>query len=364
MSTPATIERTNKKAVTLQDVARRAGTAKSTASMALNGKGWVSAETRELVLRVAKEMNFEIDPSAKRLSLGRDYGTVVLLSRHLDMGVGSEKVQAIQCLLNARGYNAPIQGYGTALGLQTSSQAQVKLIRTLCRERPQAIICNTSESQMQAEARRYLQTYREEGGTLLYYDWPLQLDCDGVIFDREDNTYQAARHLLELGHRKLGIFDAASDQGEGPRLRGFCRALHEYSLQLEPRYLYAFGSYSDCEGGGKYLAEQFLKLPKAERPTAMCIVNDLTALVFVTVLREHGLEVPRDVSVVGHDNLMVAKYGAVPLTTVSQPVETIAAHVVDLVVQRLDTPPSEAKFTPRQIVVKGELVLRQSTAPL
>lgn len=347
-----------RKAVTIQDVARRAGTAKSTASLALNGKGWVSPETREIVLRAARELNFEVDPLAKRLSVGRDFGTVALLSHHLDVGVGSLKVQAIQRLLTDAGYNAPIQGYG--FSTLNGAGSQVKLLRALRQQRPQAIICNTGLRDLHDGAAEELEQYRQEGGSLLCYDWPVPLGGDCVLFDREDNTYQSAKYLIELGHRRIGLFDAAACRPGSPRSVGFTRALSEGGLSVRPDWIFAHGDYSDCEGGGQFLARQFRRMPREDRPTAMCIVNDLTAMVFVTTLRESGLSVPGDVSVVGHDDLMMARYGAVPLTTVSHPVEAIAQAVVDTLLSRLTGDPASP---PKHTTVKGRLVVRQSAAP-
>jgi DNA-binding LacI/PurR family transcriptional regulator len=105
------------------------------------------------------------------------------------------------------------------------------------------------------------------------------------------------------------------------------------------------------------LADAFLTWP--EKPTGLCIINDVSASTFVTTLFRNGLRVPHDVSVVGFDDAPAARYALVPLTTVSYPIETMNLHVVEFTQSRLkgyDGPP-------RTEVVQGEIVIRSSTAP-
>jgi DNA-binding LacI/PurR family transcriptional regulator len=105
------------------------------------------------------------------------------------------------------------------------------------------------------------------------------------------------------------------------------------------------------------LAEAFLTWP--EKPTALCIVNDVSASTFVTVLARSGLKVPDDVSVVGFDDAPAARYALVPLTTVSYPLEAIGRHVVEFTQSRL----KGYKGPPRKVVMQSELITRCSSAP-
>jgi DNA-binding LacI/PurR family transcriptional regulator len=117
--------------------------------------------------------------------------------------------------------------------------------------------------------------------------------------------------------------------------------------------------WANCcyEEAGARLAEKFLKLK--ERPTAICIINDVTASTFVTQLHRAGVRVPQDVSVVGYDDTPAARYALVPLTTVSHPVEGIARPIIEMLLSRLD---GSYNGAPRCVHVKGELIVRESTA--
>ena len=338
--------------ITIQDVAEAVGAAKSTVSAALTGNGRVSPERRAEILNVARQMGFEPNPHAQRLSNGNSNNTVALFSLDLDLGVGTHKLKIIQRLLATQGYDVPVYSYGSFGGGEVVPVA--KLMGTLCRQRPRAIICFTSG--FSDDVWGELERYQSEGGIVVCYDFKVPLECDTVVFDREDNTYQATRHLLDLGHRKIGFYRAApSDLPPTElRLQGFCRALAEQGLKPHKAWLFHEGLN---EEGGELIAKKFLELK--HRPSAMCIVNDTAAAMFIIQLRKAGIDVPSEVSVVSHDDTPIARCSAVPLTTATHPVEAIAHQVVAFLLSRL-----QGKYSGEQRckIIRGELIKRQSCA--
>lgn len=350
--------RLQSKRVTIQDVAAAAGVTKSTVSLALAGKGNFSPETRRAIELAAKRLKYKPSPLARRLSTGRYDKTIALFTLRLDLSVGTKKLQLLQNQLAAAGFETPLYTPGSAFG--GNAPDQTVLIKSICEQQPRAIICNIYG--LSADALSELQRYQDEGGVLVCYDDVTDLMVDSVIFDREDNTYQAVRHLLELGHRDIGM--ACSGGLGGVRYKGFERAMKEFNLKPRPEWLLGgevvddAGLYSGLyEEGGVRLAQLFLKLKK--RPTAVCLMDDSAAVGFAAELERAGVHVPEEVSIVGHDNLPIARFGSLPLTTVTHPVEKITSGVVELLQARLqgdDGPP-------RKITIRGELVIRQSTMP-
>lgn len=335
------------KPTTLQDIADLLGMHKSTVSLALSGKGNLSLATRERIRLAAEKLGYVPDPLAQRLAGGGQNALVCLYSSVLDVGLATEKILLIQKALNSKALDVPIY----------TGAAQVGQLRRL---RPRAILCSAQQSDpaVFTELRRY----QEGGGIVVCYDTPVPLECDQVLFDREDNAYRAARHLLEQGHRKLGVgmsllsgpmVGTLSDP-QSPRLSGFQRALAEFGVPFRQEWYFRTTTY---ERGGAELAQQFLAL--RERPTALCIVNDYAALACMAELARAGVRVPEEVSVVGHDNRPIAEYCPVPLTAASQPVERIAAAVVERLTARL----AGESGPPKQLVIQGELIERDSVAP-
>lgn len=352
-----------KKAATLSDVARLAGTAKGTASRALNGRHWVAPETRAAVLRAARELGFRADPTAQSLASGRQSTLIGLFTRSLDLGVGTLKLQFLQNALNEKGYDAPIHACGSA---GRDAHAQEHALANLCRQRPAAIICCTQS--LHNSVLEQLQKYSESGGVVVCYDSPLKLknhDLDNVIFDREDNTYQATRHLLELGHRRIGLFSSGR-RHSAERLRGFERALEEFGTAMNPQFSFLSEHYHVTgevllsEQLGQKFGDEFVKL--TERPSAVCITDDHIAAGFIIAVQRHGLRVPEDVSVVSQDDMPIAAYAcSVALTTVSQPIQAIARECVLFAESRLK---GEYSGVGRQSTLRGKLIVRQSATEI
>lgn len=237
--------------------------------------------------------------------------------------------------------------------------ASSELMNDLRLQKPQAIICDLQDLNVAAMAE--IEHFTRDGGIAVTYDYAHELSCDRVVFDREDNTYQAARHLLELGHTRIGLahhllFDAAH---LSERQLGFARALAERGVQQRPEWSFGGRCGIDYSAGGREIARQFLAMPVRKRHSALCIINDYAALSFITEVRRAGLNVPGDVSVVGHDDLLMVEHAAALLTTAAQPAQEIARQTVALLRSRLD---NSYIGSPREVVLRGELLVRHSTA--
>lgn len=341
--------------ITLQDIADKMQLSLCTVSQALSGKGRVSAKTRERVCRVAQEMGFEPNAAAQRLANGGTNKNIALFSLYLDLGVVTRKLQLLQRNLHERGYDAPIHAFGTDVGSKDINQAE--LLRNLRSLRPRAIVLYTMK--LNDEAVDEVRQYIKKGGHVVAYDVPVDLECDKVLFDRSQNTYVAARHLLDIGHRKIGFYVGSWPvAGNSPRLAGLKTALSEFNAPLLKEWFEFADSikWRPDNDLGVQLAQFYLS--RKNRPSAMCIVNDMIAASFVNTVRAHGLRVPEDVSVIGHDDLpFIRTFG---LTTVSHPVRIITDDVIELLTDRLE---GGYDGKPQTKTVHGELKLRHSTMP-
>jgi DNA-binding LacI/PurR family transcriptional regulator len=352
-----------RRAATLDDVARKVGVSAVTVSNVLNGKRRLSPH-HAAIARAVRKLNFQPNTHAQRLSRGRCENTIDVFRGSLDFGVATLKVRLLQGLLAERGYQVPIHvcGYNATQTPQQRTEYETQQLNALRRQKPLAIVCDVGE--LSPETLRELEAYCEEGGFAVCYDRETEIACDGVIFDREHNTYTATRHLLELGHRDIGFFPAGSEPDT--RLEGFRRALREFGGRCLPSWLLrqhweeARLSPHAEEVQACRFAEQFLKLKR--RPTALCIADDLQATILIALLQEAGVRVPHDLSIVSQDDVKaISAFSAVPLTTVSQPMEAIVHNVVELLTHRLS---GEYSGVPRHVVVQGELVIRRSAIAL
>jgi LacI family transcriptional regulator/LacI family purine nucleotide synthesis repressor len=178
------------------------------------------------------------------------------------------------------------------------------------------------------------------------------LTADQVLYDTKEETYLQTRHLIELGHRKIGFF---SHSGEvevelSNRFHGFQRALMEDKLELRREWIAGASGYEDA--GIKH-AEHFLAL--RERPTGVCIINDNAAAAFVHGVMRAGLQVPRDVSVIGCDDMPAARGALVPLTTMRRPMKELSYAIVEMLCNRLD---GTIQGAPVVRAIQSELIVR------
>lgn len=347
-----------KKKVTLADVARAAGVGTTAVSYALNEKGNLAPATREAILEAARDLGYESNFFAQNLKV--EFRDVVAVCAGIDLGVGTVKIWEIQHRLDEAGHNVEV--YPAPVFVSDESEKQLEMLQVVRRLKPRAIVCEIASMHAGLEAGGYdeLKRYVESGGILVCYncgDVP-DLDCDTVLYDEQHSAYLMGRHLIEMGHKDLGfcihcgeVFD------EHPHVIGFKRALDEANIAPNPAWLWA--SCCQEEGGGR-LAERFLELPENERPSAIGIINDVAASAFINALTRAGMQIPRDLSVIGHDDVPAAKYALVPLSTISHPSTEMAAAIVELLISRFE---NLHEIPPRHVTVRGKLIERDSVLP-
>lgn len=345
---------TSKKNVTLADVARAVGISKTTASHALSGKGYVSPTTRSAVEKLAQEMGFVADPLAQILSNGRCEKTVGFFTLDLDLSQRTRQLQIIQGELNDRGFSVPIYAYGYR-GMDVLEN-QLGLINGLIAQRPRAIICNLSGVLKPVLER--LARFIEDGGVAVCYGYEdfVALPCDQVIYAESESFFIAAQHLTALGHREIGFFCVGQRKPNGAILDGFSRALARVGANVRDEWLFTNDGTRRYEEDGARLGQEFLALK--HRPSAMIVANDYAATAFCATVARGGIAIPRDLSVVGHDDDAIAPFGVVPLSTISAPVEKVAQSIVQLLMSRLL---ADYSGQARHLQIFGEWVGREST---
>jgi DNA-binding LacI/PurR family transcriptional regulator len=235
------------------------------------------------------------------------------------------------------------------------NEEQSILLDQLRRLNPAAIIFDGNN--LLETTEKQLLRYAEDGGILISFDMPSQLPCDQVNYDSSNSAYIAAKHLLELGHRDIGLAvhgGTHEELMEGDKFHGFQSALTEFGAHVNHDWL-----WHECcfEAAGASLGHKFLALKN--RPTAMCVINDAATSAFVNVLLQNGLKVPDDVSIVSHDDVQAARYAIVPLTSVAFPIDKIVATVMEMLKTRLD---GSYQGAPRSISLPGELVSAKALA--
>jgi len=183
-----------------------------------------------------------------------------------------------------------------------------------------------------------------------------ELECPSVQLDDEAGGFKATVHLIELGHRRIAGFFKTDDLQGVNRLKGFLRAHFERRISVDPELIVRY----DTEG--KFdtpLKEAARLLARKERPTAFICYNDELAVRMLDVVRDAGLSVPDDLSLVGYDDSFLATATEVKLTTIVHPQARMGEQAADMLLKMIEQP--RDLHVVRSIVHTPELVVRQST---
>ena len=184
------------------------------------------------------------------------------------------------------------------------------------------------------------------------------LKADVVYVDSVEASRLATAHLIELGHERIVRFagpDYTEHHGRD-RVEGVRRAFSESPLMFSDDMIIPAGS--TLAEGYRAGLQVFRTAEPASRPTAVACFNDAVAIGLLRALRELGLDVPGDVSVVGYDNIEAAEYAAVPLTTVEVPKQELGHRAAELLLDRI------AGGAPQRVALEAALVVRASTRSL
>ena len=180
-----------------------------------------------------------------------------------------------------------------------------------------------------------------------------------IYHDDVDGSRQITQHLLDLGHRQIAYLgNSSSGRTTLDRLSGFAQAMEAAGKTVSDEYIYevAGGGPADGLAGVEY----FLSL--SHRPTALVCYNDMMAIGVLKGLQAAGIDVPDKFSVTGFDNIIFSAYTHPPLTTFDQPKRFIGAEAARLVLELLEMPPGEDSEEPKVRMLKGQLLVRETTA--
>ncbi len=324
----------------LRDVADRAGVSVGTVSHVLNHPERVSPALRDKVTAAIKELNFVRSGAARQLRQGRStmVGLVVL-----DIGnpFYTDPARAIEDTLAAA---------GLALVISSSDaepEREARVLRTLIEQQVRGVIITPSE-----ETPALLPMLRERGIPVVLLDSPGDVEgYPSVGVDDVAGGAMAVRHLLERGHRLIAMITGPMSLRQArDRLRGARAAVTEAGLDpdavLVPVETDAFTADAGEDAMNRLLA-------RAEVPTATFAANDVMMIGAMRALRREGVHIPKDMALVGYDDIMVAAELITPLSSVHQPMADLGRTAAELLL--------DEDAEKRHVVFQPELVVRESS---
>ena len=311
--------------LTIQMIADMANVSKATVSRVINNRPYVAEETRKRVLDIIEKYNYVPNIFAQALNFNRSQ-TLGLIVTEITNIITAEITSVIE-------KTAKEKGYSVILGLTEGKvREEISHVRILCERKVDGMIIIHAGSNKRSETEHLFQL-KERGIPFVLICEPIPgLATDYVVIDHERGAYDAVKHLLELGHRRIGYI--SGPQGlytEMARFRGYRKALRDYGVRMDKR-LVREGGYGIEDG---YKAAVSLLKGKS-RPSAIFAFNDMEAIGVLQAAKEIGLRIPQDLAIVGTDDVRIAPLLEVPLTTICFPKKRIGQAAVELLLEQIE----------------------------
>ncbi|MGB8211923.1 MAG: LacI family DNA-binding transcriptional regulator [Anaerolineales bacterium] len=333
-------KKTNSK-VTIVDVAEQAGVSFGTVSRVINNDAHVKKETRERVLKTMERLGFVANRQARSLAGGKSHSIGVLVP---DLGTGyiGEIIRGIDAELSLTDLDLILYTTHRTASKEASYVANLAtgmvdgLLLVLPRN-PVDFIGNLTQRKFPF----VLIDHQGAGG-----------DCPAVGATNWQGAYNATEYLIKLGHSRIGFITGSMDLGcAADRLAGYRSALRTYHIPEAPELIYE-GTFFQPDGYAGASAMLDLTVP----PTAVFASNDVMAMGVMDAVRNRGLRVPEDVSIIGFDDIPQASLVRPALTTINQPLEKMGRVATQVLLDLLGHPDKEAV----RIELPTQLVVRDS----
>jgi DNA-binding LacI/PurR family transcriptional regulator len=339
----------SKKRITIKDVAAQAGVSYQTVSRVINNDDHVTSKTRTKVQQTFEALNFRPSLAARSLPGRRSYVIGLIIPYEADYLFRDPhllaQISGIDAEANAQGYNLLLSTAGNST---SGLEAYERFIRNQVADG--ALVYETINSQAGNEL------LIKQGYPFVSLGYPLN-DSNAYFVHSDDRAgaREATHHLLEKGHRRIGIINGPPVGAVAAlqhRLMGHQQALAEAGLSFDPT-LIKHGDYT--RPSGQVATEQLLALP--DPPTAIFAFNDRMAMGAIRALNAANFRVPEDVAIVGFDDIPTAADFNPALTTVDQAAKSMGQIAAQMLFKRIAGEP----IAEREVSLPARLIVRQSS---
>ncbi len=338
--------------ITIQDVAKKAGVSKGTVSAVINGKNSVKVSTRERVRDVMLELNFRPKGQARNLKSQSIDQSIGLIIRELDSPFNTVLANGVKDQANSKGYIEFISS-------SESDHEKEKHITELLvsKDIKGAIISPTINEKIEIGHFFRLK--------LLNYPFVLLREVPGlqanvVAIDYPQASMQAVKYLIKTGHKNIIHFSGPEYSAHSyDRINGFRNAFSESSLIFNESLIIPCGSYfqDGLTAGLKY----FKNISKTNFPMAVVCYNDISALGLIAALHKLEIQIPNQVSIIGHDDIELAKQWSPALTTMHSPQHDLGMKATEVLIRHIE---AKSILAAETHIFNAELRVRESTLDL
>ncbi|NPV86108.1 MAG: LacI family DNA-binding transcriptional regulator [Anaerolineae bacterium] len=327
--------------VTIKDIARQLGISYATVSRALNNKYGVDPQTRQQVLETAQSLHYRRNDLARGLVKQRT-ATIGLIVPDITNPFYPEVARGVEEAAHEAGYSVFL------CNTAWEQERELLYVRLLAEKRVEGLIIAPT-----AQTAETIETLLTGQIPVIYVsDTQNNLHSSFIAIDNVRGGYLATEHLIQKGYYPIAYLGALEDSlTNEERCTGYIQALKQYNFSEEP--LLYIGSYHS-QTAYQIMCE---RIAESNVPRAVFAVNDLFALGAMQAVREHGLRIPQDVAIVGFDDIPLASFPEIQLTTVAQPKREMGQLAFAMLQQRMTSPTSP----PQRTLLEPHLVIRKSS---
>lgn len=331
---------------TIIDIARALGISKSTVSRALTGHANVNEKTRQRILDMAAQVDYQRNQLAISLLTNRT-GTVGIMVPEFISFFFPKVIIGAQEEMARSGYNVVI------CHSNESYETEVANAKALLASRVDGLIVSHTK-----ETRNFdhFKVFQRKGIPVVFFNRVCEdMNVSNVTVDDYNGAFRAVEHLIQTGRRRIAHLAGPDTlMNSRNRLSGYRDALTQYDIPVDPELVIAYDLNLDK---ANIYVNHLLNLPNP--PDALFAMNDPTALEALNVAKRRGLSVPDDLAIVGFSDDPISSLIEPGLTSVSQPVSELGQQAAQLLIRQLEA--KEDEFQPERIVLPTSLIVRGST---
>ncbi|MBW2366642.1 MAG: LacI family DNA-binding transcriptional regulator [Deltaproteobacteria bacterium] len=332
--------------VTLKDIAKALNVSHTAVSMALNGKAGVSDETRQRILKAAKEMNYMPNLAARSL-ISNKSGTLGLVISNIADPFYPKLARGVEVRANELGYNIILNN------TDGNVQKEKHCIETLLSRGVDGIICSTVTVDDPNLDLLMERRFPFVALNRVPVDRPDADKIDYVVIDSYSGGYKAVNHLFRLGHDRIAVIAGAKKTSTTrDRTRGARQAMKDAGLQIDSKLI----AYCNYERNRAFTAAKRL-LAKDSAPTAFFTQDDNMALGVREAAFSLGLKIPEDIALVGFDDIDIAALTGIELTTISQKEYDMGVMATSILIDKIG---NQSVHMVNKVTLEAKLLIRRS----
>lgn len=332
--------------ITIYDIAKEANCSTATVSLALSGNKRIHINTRQRILEIADQLGYTPNYIAQSLSK-RATNTLGLIVPNIDNPLFAQMVSGVETYANEKGYHL-------ILGLSNACvEKELYYLDMLQREQVDGLI--VLPTFLEALEKKLHTSDKCASSIVLCGSSGTDLHTN-LSYAKCDNrlgAFLAVSHLLSIGKKRIGcIFPVSHKDQYFSRECGYKDALLSYGIDYDDKLLKL------CAPDNHSIFQATLELLKEQKPDAIFCLYDYCAISVMRAIHSMNLHIPADISVIGYDNIPISEYLPTSLSTIDTRSKEVGEKAAELLINQITT----ADTSVEQIVLKPELVIRESTA--